>query len=296
MTDQTNLPTPIADTYVLGGDRPVKRLGLGTMRLALGGSIRDPDAAIALLRHAADLGINHLDTAGFYGAGALRSHELIREALSPFPDDLVLATKFGPLFQDGKPAGQAGPADLRALVEDDLRRLGVDRLSLAYLRVGGMEPTHGEPIGDRFAALAELREEGLIQHLGVSNVDATQLEEARSIAPVAAVQNQFHIRHRGDASILAQCERDGIAYAPFFPLGGGRERISTDRFATVAARHGATPGQVALAWLLTISPATLAIPGTSSIDHLLANAAAADLRLTASDMAELNAGQDGSGP
>jgi len=289
MNDQTNPPATIAGTYVLGGDRPVKRLGLGTMRLAIGGSISDPDAAITLLRRAGDLGINHLDTAGFYGAGALRSHELIREALAPYPDDLVIATKFGPLFQNGRPAGQAAPTDLRALVEDDLRRLGVDRLDLAYLRVGGMEPTHGESIGDRFAALAELREEGLIRHLGVSNVDATQLEEARSIAPVTAVQNHFHIHHRRDTAVLAQCEQSGIAYAPFFPLGGGKERIDLDRLVTVAARHDATPRQVALAWLLTTSPATLAIPGTSSIEHLLENTGAVGLRLTATDMIELNA-------
>ncbi|MCD0443973.1 aldo/keto reductase [Glycomyces sp. A-F 0318] len=276
------------DKFALGGDRPVKRLGLGAMRLAIGGSIRDPEAAVALLRRAADLGVDHLDTAGFYGAGALRSHELIREALSPYPDELVIATKFGPLFQDGRPAGQAGPDDMRALVEDDLRRLGVERLDLAYLRAGGMEPTPGESIGDRFAALAELREGGLIRHLGVSNVDAAQLEEARSIAPVAAVQNQFHVHYRGDAAILERCEREGIAYAPFFPLGGGMQQIDAHRLAAVAARHDAAPRQIALAWLLAVSPATLAIPGTSSIDHLMANTAAAGLRLTATDMAELN--------
>ncbi|WP_182907381.1 aldo/keto reductase [Microbispora sp. H13382] len=274
--------------FFLGGDLRVNRLGFGAMRLALGGSARSPEAGVAVLRRAVELGVNHIDTAGFYGFGDLHAHELIREALSPYPDDLVIATKVGPLFAgDMSPAGQAGPDRLRALVEDDLRRLGQDRLDLVYLRVGGMGPAGGESIGERFAALAELRREGLIRHLGVSNVDAAQLAEARSIAPVAAVQNHFHVHHTSDSGVLATCEREGIAYVPYFPLGGGGQRIDHARLTSVAARHRATTAQVALAWLLAASPVTLPIPGTGSLGHLTENVGAAGLRLTADDLAEL---------
>ena len=147
----------------------------------------------------------------------------------------------------------------------------------------------GESLGERFEVLAQLRDEGLIRHLGVSHVDTTQLAEARSIAPVAAVQNQFHIHYRSDADVLAQCGQDGIAYVPYFPLGGGKHKIDPTRLASVASRHDATPAQVALAWLLAAAPAALAIPGTSSPDHLVENVAAVDLRLTADDLAALTA-------
>ncbi|MEU6074193.1 aldo/keto reductase [Micromonospora sp. NPDC047074] len=278
----------VAPDFQLGGDLPVDRLGFGAMRLALGGRIRQPEEGVALLRRAVDLGVNHLDTAGFYGFGDLQAHEMIRQALAPYPADLVIATKVGPLLEGGVvPTGQATAAQLRGLVEEDLRRLGRDRLDLVYLRVGGMGQPGGESIGDRFAALAQLRDEGLIRHLGVSHVDAAQLAEARSIAPVAAVQNHFHVHHRGDAEVLARCERDGIAYVPFFPLGGGRDPLDQAPLANVGARHGATTAQVALAWLLAVSPVTVAIPGTSSPDHLAENVAAAGLRLTAEDLAEL---------
>jgi pyridoxine 4-dehydrogenase len=288
MNKQMSTPAAAGGEFLLGGDRPVNRLGFGAMRLALGGSIRDPKVAIQVLRRAVELGVNHIDTAGFYGTGSLRSHELIREALWPYVDELVLATKVGPLLSgDGLPAGHAAPADLRGLVEDDLRRLGQDRLDLVYLRVGGLERAGGESIGERFGALAELRDEGLIRHLGVSNVDAAQLEEARSIAPVAAVQNQFHINYRRDSDVLSLCERDGIAYVPYFPLGGGKERIDLDGLAPVAARYHSAATQIALAWLLAVSRVTLAIPGTSSPDHLVANIASAGLSLTPADLAEL---------
>lgn len=274
--------------FLLGGDLRVNRLGFGAMRLALGGSVRDPEAGMAVLRRAAELGVNHIDTAGFYGVGDLRAHELIREALSPYPDSMVIATKVGPLLEGGfVPTGQATADQLRGLVEEDLRRLGQNRLNLVYLRVGGMGGPDGERLGERFAVLAELRDEGLIRHLGVSNVDADQLAEARSIAPVAAVQNQFHLHYRSDSDVLAQCERAGIAYVPYFPLGGGKERIDPSRLTDVAARRDATPAQVALAWLLAISPVTLAIPGTSALPHLTENIAAADLRLTPDDLAKL---------
>lgn len=262
------------ETFPLGGDRPVNRIGLGAMRLALGGSVRDPESAVAILRHAVELGVNHIDTAGTYGFGDLHAHELIRRALSPYPDDLVIASK---VTADGRVRGQ---------VEQDLRRLGLDHLDLVYLRVGGMGPAGGEPLGERFTELAELRAEGLIRHLGVSHVDAAQLAEAQAIAPVAAVQNHFHVHHRDDAKVLAQCEQDGIAYVPYFPLGGGRADLTS--LAPIAARHEATSAQIALAWLLATSPATLAIPGSSTLAHLTENLAAADVRLTDADLAELH--------
>ncbi len=269
-------------TFLLGGDLRVNRLGFGAMRLALGGSIRDPEVAVAVLRRAVELGVNHIDTAGTYGFGDLQAHELIRRALSPYQQDLLIATKISPPVQ-------AAAEQLRSLVEQDLRRLGRDRLDLVYLRVGGMGEAGGESLGERFEVLAQLRDEGLIRHLGVSHVDTTQLAEARSIAPVAAVQNQFHIHYRSDADVLAQCGQDGIAYVPYFPLGGGKHKIDPTRLASVASRHDATPAQVALAWLLAAAPVTLAIPGTSSPDHLVENVAAVDLRLTADDLAALTA-------
>ncbi|ROT25831.1 oxidoreductase [Micromonospora sp. HM5-17] len=288
MNPNQNATAAAAGDFPLGGDLRVNRIGFGAMRLALGRRVPDPEESVAVLRRAVELGVNHIDTAGFYGFGDLQAHELIRRALFPYPDDLVIATKVGPLVETGVvPTGQASAEQLRGLVEADLRRLGLDRLDLVYLRVGGMGEPGGESVAERFEALAELRREGLIRHLGLSHVDAAQLAEARSIAPVAAVQNHFHVHHRGDANLLAECEREGIAYVPYFPLGGGAVPIDPTRLANVAARHRATTAQVALAWLLAVSPATLAIPGTGSLDHLTENVSAAGLHLTADDMAEL---------
>jgi aryl-alcohol dehydrogenase-like predicted oxidoreductase len=271
----------MANDFFLGGDLRVYRLGLGAMRLALGGRIRDPKDGIAILRRAAEIGVNHIDTAASYGSGALHAHDMIRRALSPYAADLVIATKVGAMLENGDPATAQ-----RRLIEQDLRRLGRDHLDLVYLRTNGMGEPGGESIGERFAALAQLRQEGLVRHLGVSHVDADQLAEAMSIAPVAAVQNRYHAAQRDD-TILARCERDGIAYVPYFPLGGGRPRTEQTALANVAARHGVTVAQVALAWLLTASPVTIAIPGTSSLDHLVENVAAAALHLTTDDLAEL---------
>jgi aryl-alcohol dehydrogenase-like predicted oxidoreductase len=273
--------------FLLGDDLRVNRTGFGAMRIARGRA-RNAEAGKAVLRRAVELGVNHIDTAGFYGFAGIWAHELIREGLAPYPSDLVIATKVGPLLEGGVvPTGQATAGQLRGLIEEDLRRLGLDRLDLVYLRVGGMGEPGGESIGERFEALAELRREGLIRHLGVSNVDSAQLAEARSIAPVAAVQNQFHVHFNGDRDVLSQCEKEGSAYVPFFPLGGGKMRIDPLRLANVAARHQATTAQVALAWLLAASPVTLAIPGTSSPEHLTENIAAASLRLAADEVAEL---------
>jgi len=274
-------------TFPLGGDLTINRLGFGAMRLAMGtfaGPPRAPESGIAVLRRAVELGVNHIDTAGFYGRGEVRANELIRTALSPYLDDLVIATKVGPLRgPNGMPSEQATPDQLRGLVEADLNSLGLDRLDLVYLRVGGMGGPGGESIAERFAVLAGLRAEGLIRHLGVSNVDAAQLAEAQEIAPVAAVQNQ----HTGDAGLLAECEAAGIAFVPYFPLGGGRSPVDAERLEKVAARLGATVAQVGIAALLASSPSVLAIPGTGTLDHLEENLAADDLGLSDEDLSDL---------
>ncbi|MEV4293370.1 oxidoreductase [Microbispora rosea] len=289
MTTNTNAAP--GGTFLLGGDLPVHRLGFGAMRLPTGtfqGAVRDPETGVAVLRRAVDLRVNHIDTAWFYRRGGVAANDLIRQALAPYADDLVIATKVGPLLdENGVPSSQAGPAELRGLVEDNLRTLGVERLDLVYLRIGGLNPPGGESLSDRFAVLAELREEGLIRHLGISNVTAAHLDEALAIAPVAAVQNSFHVQDRGDTELLARCEKDGIAFVPFFPLGGGLRPIDRTRLTSVMERHGATAAQIALAWLLAASPVSLAIPGTGSVDHLEENMGAGRIRLTPEDLAAL---------
>ncbi|MFF3495424.1 oxidoreductase [Streptomyces sp. NPDC002795] len=276
-------------TFSLGGELTINRLGFGAMRLAMGtfaGPARDPETGIAVLRRAVELGVNHIDTAGFYGRDAVWANELIRTALAPYRDDLVIATKVGPLpGPNGVPSGQATADQLRGLVEADLRSLGLDRLDLVYLRVGGVTGPGDESIAERFAVLADLRAQGLIRHLGVSNVDRAQLAEARAIAPVAAVQNQ----HSGDSALLAESEEAGIAFVPYFPLGGGvgSGPLDAERLGKVAARLGATTAQVAIASLLATSPTVLAIPGTGSLEHLEENLAANDLSLSDADLTDL---------
>ena len=274
-------------TFNLGGDLHINRLGFGAMRLAMGtfdGPSRPPETGIAVLRRAVELGVNHIDTAAYYGRGAVLANTLIRSALAPYRDGLVIATKVGPIREPGgRPTGDATPEQLRGLVEADLLALGLDRLDLVYLRAGGMTAPDDESIADRFAVLAELRDEGLIRHLGVSNVSAAQLAEARAIAPVAAVQN----RQTDDLALLAECEKSGIAYVPFFTLGGGISPLETERLGKVAARLDATVQQVALAALLAQSPNTLAIPGTGDLGHLEENVAAGALDLSEEDLADL---------
>ncbi|HTU71980.1 MAG TPA: oxidoreductase [Trebonia sp.] len=293
MTNKTNTsqPAAAAGTFALGGDLPVARLGFGTMRLPIGtftGPVRNQKDGIAVLRRAVELGVNHIDTASFYRRGDVVANELVRQALAPYPGDLVIATKVGPMLgPDGTPSLQATPDQLRGLVEDNLRELGLDHLDLVYLRVGGRGAPGGEPIAERFAVLTRLREDGLIRHLGVSNVDTTQLAEARAIAPVAAVQNAYHVHATTDGALLAECDRSGTAFVPFFPLGGGLDPIDTTRLEQAAARHGATVQQVALAALLAASPVMLPIPGTGRLAHLEENVAAAGIRLSPQDIAEL---------
>ncbi|MEH0416244.1 aldo/keto reductase [Streptomyces sp. B21-083] len=281
----------MSNEFRLGGDLAVNRLGFGAMRLpskdGMGGPAREPETGRAVLRRAVELGVNHLDTADFYfsAGGAVRANTLIREALHPYPSDLVIATKVGPIIGSGG-LHHATPGDMRGLVEANLEGLGVDRLDLVYLRIGPMAPPRGESLAARFEALAALREEGLIRHLGLSNIDVDHLAEARAIAPVVAVQNAYHAARRGDAELLAACEEAGIAFVPFFPLGGGRE-LDDERLAKVAARHDASVSRIGLAWLLASSPVTLAIPGTGSLAHLADNMAAATITLTEEDLDDL---------
>jgi len=280
-----------ASRFRLGGELCVNRLGFGAMRLARNGwtgPARDPETGLAMLRRAIELGVDHIDTADYYrsGDGAVRANSLIRQALYPYPTGLVIAIKVGPVFGPRGPS-QAAAADLRALVEANLESLGLDRLDLVYLRIGVMTPPHGESLAERFEALAALREEGLIRHLGLSNVDAAHLAEARVIAPVAAVQNHFHIAKRDEAALLDACAATSIAFVPYGPIGGGHAVLNDASLAGVAVRHGAAVPQIALAWLLALSPVTLAIPGTGSLAHLEENMAAGAIALTEEDVADL---------
>ncbi|MBC8989439.1 aldo/keto reductase [Micromonospora chalcea] len=277
-------------TFLLGGDLPVNRLGFGAMRLSANGftgPARDPETGCAVLRRAVELGVDHIDTASFYASadGTVTANALIREALHPYPESLVIATKVGPGYtDDGKLEQTTDPAALRPMIEANLETLGVDRLDLVYLRVGQMQPPHGESIAAQFETLAAMRDEGIITHLGLSNVDTEHLAEARTIAPVVAVQNHFHAGKQDDTAVLKACEEAGIAFVPFFPLGGGADNAA-DRLAEVAARrHDATTAQIALAWLLASSPVTLAIPGTGTLAHLEENMAAATITLTPADL------------
>ncbi|WP_194903987.1 oxidoreductase [Catenulispora rubra] len=285
-TENTDIPT-----FALGGDLDVRRVGFGAMRLAagtFGGPARDPEDGMAVLRRAVELGVNHIDTAGFYGVGEVRANSMIREALTPYQDDLVIATKVGPMVDDsGVPRFEAAPDQLRGLVEAELRALALERLDLVYLRVGGTAGPGGAPVAERFAVLAALQQEGLIRHLGVSNVDLEQFEEARTVAPIAAVQNHFHVQHQVAATLLGRCAELGIAFVPYFPIGGGFQPLDSPGVLKVAARLDATPAQVAQAWLLAISPNMLLIPGTGSLEHLEENVAAGALRLSAEDFADL---------
>ncbi|WP_067488355.1 aldo/keto reductase [Actinomadura hibisca] len=275
-------------TFRLGGDLTVGRLGFGAMRLPVsqfGGEPNDRGTGLEVLRRAVELGVDHIDTAAFYFHGGLAANDMIREALHPYGDGLVIATKVGPYKgpDDLVPSGELAAGDLRAEVERNLRELGRDSLHLVYLRVGGMDEPGGRSIAERFEVLAGLREEGLIQHLGVSHVSLDQLDEARAIAPVAAVQNRFDITQPADTAMLRACEENGIAYVPYFPLGGFG-LPDDDRVKQVAARHGATVAQTLLAGLLALSPVMLAIPGTSSPAHLEENMGALSVRPTPEDL------------
>ncbi|MCP1538225.1 aldo/keto reductase family oxidoreductase [Methylorubrum extorquens] len=277
-----------AGTYALG-DRTVKRLGYGAMQLAgpgVFGPPKDPAGAIAVLREAIASGVNHIDTSDFYGPHV--TNQLIREALHPYPDDLTIVTKIG--ASRGADASW-NPAysveDLTGAVHDNLRNLGVDVLDVVNLRI--MFDVHGPAEGSIEAPLtilADLQRQGLVRHIGLSNVTAAQVAEGRSITDIVCVQNAYNLVHRTDDALIEELAAVGTAYVPFFPLGGFSPLQSTT-LSAVAKRLGATPMQVALAWLLRRAPNILLIPGTSSVAHLRENLAAADLTLPDDVMAEL---------
>jgi pyridoxine 4-dehydrogenase len=273
------------------GDRTIRRMGYGAMQLAGPGVVgppKDHSAALAVLREAVASGVNHIDTSDYYGPHV--ANHLIREALHPYPDDLVIVTKVGALRGEDaswRPAQSA--AELTLAVHDNLRHLGLDALEIVNLRVMGDVHVPSEAdISEQMTALAELQRQGLIRHLGLSNVTAAQLAQAQSIAPVVCVQNHYNLAYRNDDALLDALAGQGIAYVPFFPLGGFNP-LQSSTLSDVAERLGATPLQVALAWLLHRSPNILLIPGTSSLAHLRENLSAAELVLPDEAVAELNA-------
>ncbi|MGH8144922.1 MAG: aldo/keto reductase family oxidoreductase [Rhodanobacteraceae bacterium] len=275
-------------TFKLGA-REVKRLGYGAMQLAgpgVFGPPKDRDAALAVLREAVAAGVNHIDTSDFYGPHV--TNQVIREALAPYPDELVLVTKIGARRDDQGAWLPAFSADeLTRAVHDNLRNLGLDVLEVVNLRIMlGHAPTEGS-IEAPLTALAELQRQGLVRHIGLSNATPSQVAEGRRIAEIVCVQNQYNLAHRDDDALVDELARDGIAYVPFFPLGGFSP-LQSSTLNDVAARLGATPMQVALAWLLQRSPNILLIPGTSSVAHLHENLAAAELTLPGDVVRELD--------
>jgi pyridoxine 4-dehydrogenase len=276
-------------TFAMAEDLTVTRVGYGAMQLAgpgVFGPPADRDAAVAVLREAIELGITHIDTSDYYGPHV--TNEIIKEALYPYPDELHLVTKVG-AYRDvkgGWPHARS-PEQLRQAVHDNLIHLGLEALDVVNLRVGGFDsPTPGS-IAEPFTALAEMQQEGLIKHLGISTVSAEQIVEAQSIAPIVCVQNFYNLAHRVDDEVIESLVAQGIAYVPYFPLGGFTP-LQSDTLESVATRLQATPMAVALAWLLQRSPNVLLIPGTSSVAHLRENVEGAALELSENELTELN--------
>lgn len=278
-----------AGTYTLG-HRTVRRLGYGAMQLAgpgVFGPPKDPTAARAVLRDAVAAGVNHIDTSDFYGPHV--TNQIIREALHPYPDDLVIVTKISAKRgSDGSWLPAMSPAELTQAVHDNLRNLGIDTIEVVNFR--SMFDVHGPAEGSiepQLTVLADLQRKGLIRHIGLSNVTPTQIAEGRKICDIVCVQNLYNVAHRDDDQLIDDLARDGIPYVPFFPLGGFTP-LQSSILSDVAKSLGATPMQVALAWLLRRSPNILLIPGTSSVAHLRENLAAAELVLPDHAMTALN--------
>ncbi len=272
-------------TFELGGDLPVNRLGFGAMRITgegIWGEPEGPEESRAVLRRAVELGVNLIDTADSYGPDV--SERLIGETLHPYPEDLVIATKGG-LVRGGpgqwEPNGR--PEHLREACEGSLKRLKLERIDLYQLH--RIDPN--VPEEEQFGILSELRDEGKIRYVGLSEVDVEQIQRAQEVVPIVSVQNRYNLTDRGSEDVLDYCEREGIAFIPWFPLATGDLARPGGTLDEIAGRHDATPGQVALAWLLARSPVMLPIPGTSSVEHLEENVAATDLRLTDEEIAEL---------
>ncbi|WP_217208382.1 oxidoreductase [Streptomyces sp. AC550_RSS872] len=295
MTSET-ITAKASGTFTLG-DLPVSRLGFGAMRLTGSaafhhGTPSDRNRSIAVLRKAVDLGVDHIDTAAFYFSALRSANELINTALAPYPDDLVIATKVGPHREyDGDWGTSARPDQLRGHVEENLRQLGRDHLDLVYLRRMGQDS-----IAEHFGALAELREAGLVRHLGISAVEPRHLAEAQAIAPVVSVQNRYALDRPDPQAdeLLRRCGEQGIAFVPFYAVAGdtaerGATTTHDDEVLAVARAHGASPAQVRIAWTLHQGPNVLAIPGTGNPDHLADNIAAGALRLSEDELARLNA-------
>ena len=275
-------------TLTLADDLTISRMGYGAMQLAgpgVFGPPKDRDEALAVLREAIDLGVTHIDTADFYGPAVV--NELIREALHPYPAALRIVTKVGARRTgDGGWRPSLEPGDLRAQVRENLQHLGVDTLDVANLRLSA-EGTGEESVAEEFGTLAEMQKEGLIRHLGLSGASAAQLTQAQAIAPVVTVQNLYNLASRQDDALVDRCAAENIAFASFFPLGGFTP-LQSETLTNVAARLGAAPQQVALAWLLQRSATSVVIPGTSSVAHLRENVAAASLDLPPDAVAELD--------
>ncbi|MFI6857705.1 oxidoreductase [Streptomyces sp. NPDC050416] len=304
MSSQT-ITADAAGTWKLG-DLPVRRLGFGAMRLTGSaafhlGTPSDRDRSIAVLRKAIDLGVNHIDTAAFYFSSLRSANELINSALAPYPDDLVIVTKVGPhRTYDGQWGTSARPEDLRGHVEENLRQLGRDHLDVVNLR---RMPKY-DSIAEHFGALAELREAGLIRHLGISNVEPRHLAEAQAIAPVVCVQNRYALDRPDPVTdeLLRICGEQGIAFVPFYAVavaGEGAERGAAtahdEEVRAVARAHGASPAQIRIAWTLHQGPHVLAIPGTGNPDHLSENVAAGAIRLTDGELNRLNGPRSAAG-
>jgi pyridoxine 4-dehydrogenase len=291
-----NRAANLADSFtLLDSSLSVNRMGYGAMQLAgrdgnklVWGPPRDVDEAIAVLREAVASGVNHIDTADFYGPHV--TNQIIRKALYPYPGDLVIVTKVGARRgEDGSWIPGFSREELTAGVHDNLRNLGLDALDVVNLRIAFdiHQPAEGS-IEAPLAVLAELQQKGLVRHIGLSNVTPAQIAEARQIVPIVCVQNQYNLAHRADDALVADLARDGVAYVPFFPLGGFSP-LQSDTLSAAASRLDSTPMQVALAWLLQRSPNILVIPGTSTRDHLRENLKAASLQIPAAVLADLDA-------
>src|SRR5204863_4487326 len=277
-------------TFKLADDLILTRMGYGAMQLAgphVFGPPEDHDGAIAVLREVVTLGINHIDTSDFYGPHI--TNQLIKEALHPYPERLRIVTKVGARRDaEGNWPRALAPDELREAVEDNLTNLGLDVLDVVNLRVGGLDSPMPGSIAEPFQVLAEMQRAGLIKHLGVSNVSAEQIAEAQSIAPMVCVQNFYNVANRRDDALVDSLAEQGIAYVPFFPLGGFTP-LQSETLSNVAAHLNAKPMSIALAWLLQRSPNILLIPGTSSVEHLKENVAGAGLQLPDEAIKKLNA-------